>query len=547
MYKLKKFVDIRNMDIKKLKNLLLNNKSYNFSIINDKKENTKSINNNDTKIFNQIDQNLEFLKSKYNTLINSDIVIREFETLAQNQIYKSFIIYVDGLVNSISINDFVLEPLMYPKHVKNPNTDNIQEYIDNRLLPQNSVKKVEDFDSVCSGINMGDCLLFIDGLNIAFDIDVKSYQARSVEKPENEIIIKGPQESFVENLRTNTSLLRRVVNNENLIIENIPVGKLSKTKCGVCYMKNIANEDLVAEVKYRLNNLDIDSLMSTGQLEQLLEEDESFDIPQVISTERPDKCCKNLLQGRVIILVNGNPYAIIVPATIEDFLFSPEDTNLRPIFANFLRIIRVVAALITILLPGTYLAITSFHQEILPTELLFSILSARENVPFPIVFELLIMEFSFELIREAGLRVPSPIGSTIGIVGALILGDAAVNAGIVSPTLIIVVAITGIASFTIPDFSFGFHLRTFRFVFIALGFAAGFLGIGAGIFVYITLLCSLKSFGVPYTSPIAPAFNTKGNGYFVPPIWKQEYRASFLSPRKDKAQAKISMKWKNQK
>ena len=269
-----------------------------------------------------------------------------------------------------------------------------------------------------------------------------------------------------------------------------------------------------------------------------------FGIPQVISTERPDKCAKYLFQDRVVVLVNGNPYALIMPATIEDFLFSPEDTNLRPLFANFLRFIRILAALITLLLPGIYMAITSFHQELLPTELLFSILTARENVPFPIILELLLMEISFELIREASLRVPSVIGSSIGIVGALILGDAAVNAGIVSPTLIIIVAITGIASFAIPDFSFGFHVRVFRFWFIALGFIAGFLGIGVGFFIYATMLCSLKSFGVPYTTPIAPSYNTKGNGYFIPPVWKQEYRASFISPKKPNAQDNISMKWK---
>ena len=175
--------------------------------------------------------------------------------------------------------------------------------------------------------------------------------------------------------------------------------------------------------------------------------------------------------------------------------------------------------------------------------MIFSIVASRENVPFPVIFEVLLMEISFELIRESSLRVPSPIGSTIGIVGALILGDAAVNAGIVSPILIIVVAITGISSFAIPDFSFGFHLRVFRFIFIVLGFTAGFLGIGTGLFVYLTLLCSLKSFGVPYTTPITPS-SSDNNGYFIPPIWKQEYRDSFLSPKRKKSQAKISMKWK---
>ena len=283
------------------------------------------------------------------------------------------------------------------------------------------------------------------------------------------------------------------------------------------------------------------------ELEQLIETDEGFGIPQVLSTERPDKCAKYLFQGRVVILVNGNPYAIILPATIEDFLFSPEDTNLRPLFANFLRSVRILATLITLLLPGIYMAISNFHQEILPTPLLFSILAARANVPFPVTFEILLMEISFELIREANLRVPSLIGSSIGIVGALILGDAAVNAGIVSPTLIIIVAITGIASFTIPDFSFGFHVRVFRFWFIALGSTAGFLGIGAGLFIYVSMICSLKSFGVPYTTPIAPDVNSPGNGMYVSPIWKQEYRASFISPKKQKAQAKISMKWKSGK
>jgi len=534
------------MDLKDfLKNLTKYNKNYNFTIINDKTDAPPISSKNKINVFSHINENLDFLKSKYNTLINSDIKIREFNMFALNKNYKCFIIYIDGLVDTISINHFVLEPLMSEKHRYSKTFGGtLSEYIDSCLLPQNSVKKSQDFKEIFSGINMGDCLLFIDTLDVAFGIDVKKFQQRSISVPENESVIKGPQEGYIENLRTNTSMLRRIINNENLVIENISVGKISQTRCGVCYMQNIANGDLVAEVKYRLNNLNIDSLLSTGQLEQLIEDDEGFGIPQVLSTERPDKCAKYLLQGRVVVLINGNPYALIMPATIEDFLFSPEDTNLRPLFANFLRSIRVLAALITLLLPGIYIAITSFHQELLPTELLFSILSARENVPFPIILELLLMEISFELIREASLRVPSLIGSSIGIVGALILGDAAVNAGIVSPTLIIIVAITGIASFAIPDFSFGFHVRVFRFWFIALGFTAGFLGIGVGLFIYITMLCSLKSFGIPYTTPIAPSYKTNGNGYFIPPIWKQEYRASFLSPKKKKAQSDISMKWK---
>ena len=377
-----------------------------------------------------------------------------------------------------------------------------------------------------------------------FDIDVKGFKQRNIEKPSNEMVIKGPHEAFVENIRTNTSLIRKIINNENLIIENISIGKITKTKCAVCYMQNIANPDLINEVKYRLNNLEVDSLLSAGELEQLIVDSNDLGIPQVLSTERPDKVSKFLLGGRVAIIINGTPYGLIVPAVLIDFLSSSEDSNLKVDFGNFLRVLRIIAAFLTLLLPGLYIAITSFHQEILPTSLLFSILASRANVPFPIIAEILLMEISFELIREAGLRVPSAIGSTIGIVGALVLGQAAVSAGIVSPILIIIVAITGIASFSIPDFSFGFHLRYFRFFFILMGYMAGFLGIAVGLFVYISLLCNQKSFGVSYTAPFAPSTKKNGNGYMLPPIWKREYRAPYTAHIKEKSQEKISMKWK---
>lgn len=233
-----------------------------------------------------------------------------------------------------------------------------------------------------------------------------------------------------------------------------------------------------------------------------------------------------------------------MPATLIDFVSSPEDTNLKFQFANFLKFLRLLAMLITLLLPAFYIAMTNFHQELIPTELLFSILASRENVPFPIIFEILVMEISFELIREAGLRVPSPIGPTIGIVGALVLGQAAVSASIVSPILIIIVAITGIASFAIPDFSFGFHIRILRFIFLILAYISGFLGIGIGLFVYVTILCSLQSFGVPYMVPFAPNTHSKGNGYFVSPIWKRDIRPEYLDAKKEKSQKEISLQWK---
>ncbi len=495
-------------------------------------------------IFTSIDENLNTMKSIYNSLINSDVIIREFSCNIFNRKYSSFIIYLDGMTDSQIINDFLLEPLMQINYNTSFNKNiSLDKYILNSLMPQNNIEAVSSFSEVASAINAGNCVLFVDTLNVAFNVDAKNFKQRSVDTPENETVIRGPHEAFVENIRTNTSLLRRIVNNENLIIENTKIGTLSRTNCSICYMQNITNRDLVSEVKFRLNNLDIDSIESSGQLEQLIEEGSSYGIPQILATERPDKCSKALYQGKVVVLLNGNPYALIMPAVAMDFLTSPEDTNLKSNFANFLRFLRGLAAIITVLLPGIYIAITSFHQELLPTELLFSILASREKVPFPVLVELLVMELSFELIREAGIRVPSPIGSTIGIVGGLIIGEAAVSAHIVSPILVIVVAITGIASFAIPDFAFGFHLRIFRFVFIFLGAFLGFLGIGVGIFAYASILCNIKSFGVPFTAPFAPSSVNQTVGYVVPPTWKQENRIGFVSPQQIKRQGKISKKW----
>lgn len=251
-----------------------------------------------------------------------------------------------------------------------------------------------------------------------------------------------------------------------------------------------------------------------------------------------------MLEGRIAVIVNGNPYVLVMPATLMDFLSSPEDANLKPLFANFLKSIRALCIFITLLLPGIWVGITNFHQELIPTELLFSIISSRENVPFPMILEVIIMELSFELIREAGLRVPSPIGPTIGIVGALVLGQAAVSASIVSPILIIIIAITGIASLAIPDFSFGFHVRLSRFVFIILAYMCGFLGISLGLLIYTSMLANIKSFGVSYLAPYAPVTSKSNSSYLVRHAWKNERRPDYLNTKRQYAQSHISMKWK---
>lgn len=406
---------------------------YSFSLSetgnkNNKTEDDSSNGSNIENIYNSLDVNIDYLKVKYNSLINSDIVMRNFKLTIKGKEYKAMLLFIDGMVDSQSISDFILKPLMYKKNTEHKPTNtaitsnisvrrvkkfNLENYIYDCLIPQNSIKKVSTFDDAISSVNIGDCALFIDTISTAYVVDVKGYETRSISEPKNEIVIRGSQESFVEKLRTNTSMLRRMVNNENLIIEDAKVGKVSKTKIAICYMKNIANANLVAEVKYRINNLNVDQVTSSGQLEQLIQDNSLSFFPQLISSERPDRTADYLLEGRVVVVVNGSPYCLIMPGVFIDYLSSAEDSNLKFQYANLLKVVRIIAFVITLLLPGVYIAIAYYHTEIIPTELLFTIAASRNSVPFPIIFEILIMEISFELIREAGLRVPTPIGPTI--------------------------------------------------------------------------------------------------------------------------------------
>ena len=529
--------------------------TYKFTIP-ENSNNLPEENNIKQKIFSNIDNNLNYLNNKYSLLINSDIVTKEFKITIQNKNYKAILIFIDGMVNTNSINDFILKPIMLknsilmksfsPRTINlSKNQINLENFLYESLIPQNSIKKSKNFDDLIEKINSGFSALFIDTLDIAFCIEARDLKVRSISPPQNESVVKGSQEGFVENIRVNTSLVRKIVNNENLIIEEINVGKISKTKVAILYMKNITNDSLVSEVKYRINNLDIDYLTSSGQLEQLIQDNKLSPFPQVLSTERPDRVSNNLFAGRIAIIVNGTPFALIVPGIFTDFIVSPEDENLNSIFANFLRIIRCIAIFFALFLPGFYVAITNFHQELIPSELLFAISSSREAIPFPVIFEIILMEVSFELIREAGLRISSSFSTTVGIIGALILGDAAVSANIVSPILIIIVAFTGICSFSIPDFSLGFALRIFRFMYIILGYIAGFLGIAFGAFIQFLLLNNINSFGISYFTPFLPIDKLfTDSGAFLKPFWKRENRNSYLNTKRPIQENDISMKWR---
>lgn len=531
------------------------NKRKSESFLLKKKQNSKEEATDDdtrkgqvSEISKKLSDSLNYMKKVYSIPVNGDIILREFDIIVKTKIIPAFIIFFDGMTDRKVINDDILQPLMLLSNleIKGDEKD-IADFVKDHLLPHNQLKQYRTYKQIIDQVNFGGCGLFIDGVDSAFAADVKGWEHRSVEKPITELVIRGPQEGFTELLRANTALVRKFLKDEDLIAESIEIGRRSKTPGSILYIKDIANESLVNEVKRRIKSLKIDYLIDSGELEQLIEDSTFLPTPQVIATERPDKVASLLSEGKVAIIINGSPFALVVPATLAGLIHSPEDSYVRFPYANLLRIIRIIGILSSLLLPGLYIAITNFHQEMIPTDLLLAIDASRESVPFPSVVEILIMEISFELIREAGIRIPGPIGPTLGIIGALILGQAAVAASIVSPILIIIVAVTGIGSFANPNFSLALGFRVLRFAYILLGATVGFLGIATGIFIQGIWLVNTKSFGVPLTAPFAPkTAKNWTNELTRAPIWKQEMRPDFLNAKDEQKQPEVSRGWVKQ-
>jgi spore germination protein KA len=506
-----------------------------------------------TKISPGLTENKKIIAELFSVPENSDLVIKEFE-IQSNPSLKAMAVFMDGLVDKAVLQYAVFEPLMlHGDHQSNrpdslsSNDGNTISVIDNilqKLLLVNQTKKKDTYGAVINAIIVGETALFIENASETIILETKGWKDRTIEQPLNEKTIRGPHEAFNENYRENIGLIRKTLPNHNLINDTIYFGSEQKGFCAVLYLKNITNPSLVTEVKRRLSSIKTDYMPDSG-LEQYIEDHPYLILPQTRVTERPDIVVSSLLEGRVAIIAGNSPNAIIVPATFWSFLHAPDDIYFRFPFGTFLRVIRMLAMLFTLLLPGLYIAITNFHQEMIPTDLLFAIAGAREKVPFPTIIEVLLMEFSFELIREAGIKIPGLIGPTLGIIGALILGQAAVAANIVSPILIIVVAITGIGSFAIPDYSMAFSFRLIRFLYIVAAAILGLYGIALTAFINLALMCHMKSFGVPYLAPLTPRSKGGIKSFVRYPIWEQETAPDETNPIKRKRQPRISRGWTN--
>lgn len=475
----------------------------------------------------ELDQNVDALRAVFRFPQNKDINFR-FLTAMGSSACAAFI---DGICDSDALSSEVIRACVQAETPETPpKPEKRMEEIRNRVLYACQIKEAETFGDICDGILSGLAAFFIDGCAEAALIDVRSMPHRAVSHTNNESVVLGSQEGFVENLRTNISLIRKNLRSPGLVTEFVAVGSKNRLNAAIMYMDGITDKASVDEAKRRMKAITKESVSGTGEIQQLIEDRPFSLFPQILQTERPDRAAAGLAEGQFAILADNSPYALMAPTTLFHFIHASDDAFMRWQYGTFIRFVRILGMLISLLLPGMYIALTQFHSHLLPMSLLTSIAEARANVPFPIIVEILLMEFSFFLINEAGTRIPSQIGSALGIVGALILGQAAVSASIISPILIIIVALTGLGNFVVPSYSFSLAIELYRLLVLVSGAVFGLYGVACVFLILVSSLTSLKSFGAPYMSPFAPWRPHNPDLILRLPAWMQK-RLMFYAAR----------------
>ncbi|UHA76035.1 spore germination protein [Paenibacillus sp. 481] len=462
---------------------------------------------------------------------NTDLYMRPFGFCKHN----AMLLYMDCLADKAVINQFVLEPLMRAEAsdigADVMNGDQLARSLKNTWIPLSEIEDTNDIKHLVTCLLTGSSILLIDGSATAIVLGTKAKLMRSIEDPPSEPLVRGPRLGFIESLRANTTILRDRINDPNFTVSGFELGERNRKKVALFYIKDIAEPDLVEEVKRRIDTIQADDIPETGYIEQWIEDNYLSPFPQLQNTERPDRVIAALLEGRVAIMVDGSPFALIAPVTFNMMLQTPEDYYDRWLPGSLTRMLRYLAAFVALFGPAIYIAFISFHQGLIPTKLAISMSGTREGVPFPPLVESLMMEISIEVLREAGLRLPVPVGSVV-LVGGLVVGTAAVEAHLVSPIMIIVVALTAISSFTIPQYVLSISIRMLRFLVM---FCAATLGLYGVIMFFIVLtahVVKLKSFGVPYVSPAATFRTNDWEDFIVRfPIFKMVMRPKMLKSK----------------
>ena len=429
--------------------------------------------------------------------VNSDARFRRLHAFGRDMCLVS----IEGMADDGRIGEFVLRCCLKDDTPLIPDARALVE----RCLTAAQCRLSDSVEDIVQGLVTGMSCLLIDGCGDAVMLETRGSEARRVDRTTNESVVIGAQEGFVENLRANLTLLRRYLPSPHLISESLAVGTGVPCRVALVYLDGVADPGVVDRVRQRVKCVRAPVVQGLGALGQLIEDDPGAILPQMLQTERPDRAASCLTEGQVVLLADNSPCALIMPVSLFHHLHASDDTFARWQYGSFLRLIRFLGALISVFLPGLYIALTGYHMHLIPLNLLGAIAEARARVPFPILTEILIMEFSFYLINEAGTRIPSQIGSALGIVGALILGQAAVSASIISPILIIIVALTGLGNYAVPDYGFGIGLVLYRLFAIALGAALGLYGLCIAAFCMLVGVCAMKSLGFPYVAPVAPA------------------------------------------
>lgn len=447
---------------------------------------------------------------------SDDIVIRKFKIGMNNT--DAFLLYIDGLVDKNLIVKDILKPLMLLTVPPVSKEENLNTLLKESILTVYDLTETSGIHTAIEDILSGYIALFIDKNRTAIIIKAKGYKSREIKEAETEAVIRGPRESFTESLRVNTSLIRRKVINPNLRFETYIIGKQTKTEVCLTYIKGICKEEIVSEVKKRLRQINTEAILESGYIEAYIEDAPFSPFATIGNTEKPDKAVAYMLEGKAIILTDGTPVVLSVPHLFIENFQNIEDYYSRPYYVTLTRMVRFIAFIFTIYLPGFYIGVSTFHPEMIPAPLLMTMAETREGVPFPLLIEAFIMLTLFELLREAGVRMPRPIGQAVSIVGALVIGEAAVAAGIVGAPMVIVTALTAISSFIIPSVA---DIATIlRFAFLFLSGITGLFSIILGSLFVLVHAVSLRSFGIPYLAPVAPFFLQDMKDFFVRfPLW----------------------------
>ncbi len=482
----------------------------------------------------KVDVNEERIRKAFGN--SPDLAVRSVKIGVGGRI-PALVVHLDALVDAEMVSSAILKRVM-DKTEDLDDPGELYKGLRDRYLEVTGVHEEYDFDKLLGKISDGNTCIMVDGVPKAIVCHAQAYEQRNVSEPTTESTIRGSKEGFIESLPTNISLLRRKIRNPKFRVEQYTLGTVSRTPVALLYIEGIANTRVTEEARKRLSQIRVDSIQESGQLEELVEDAPLSPFPTLLRTERPDRVTGNLLEGGIAILVDGSPFALVAPATLTMFLTTPEDYFERFYAGSVIRVLRYLAFFLSLTFPALYIAVTTFHQELLPTALILSIAAQRELIPFPAVVEATLMEVVFEILREAGLRLPKIVGQAVSIIGALVVGEAAMRAGLVSPAMVVVVALTGISSFATPAFSLGISIRLLRFPLMLFASTLGLFGILAGLSAITIHVLSLRSFGVPYTEPLIPVVAQEHKDTVVRvPWWAMDKRPRFAGGKDDQRSA----------